>query len=283
MIVVVLFLLGIVCGFIIHRYSDIYPSLLAKDGIDTAVAYLKEEHILNDEFEPTNKFTSPQHRFFKRDDEFNPSIKDNIPIVWYFFGSKVNKKSICGLLVELMAGAGVVYIYNHIGQINLDFIFLSLFWLWGITVSLLDMKTTYITDNFSYPLILFAFGAPIFGYSLGFSYEEIVKAMLPFVVLYIVFMRLPVLLLGGGDIKILIGFAGLFGLTSTVVATLLTPFFFFAYYIAIWIKDKISRKESDVKFSKALPAGPFFIIAMFAVLWYQQVNPAFFELIKISY
>lgn len=283
MTIVGLFLLGVVLGFIIHRYSNIYPSLLVKDGIDTAVAYLKEEHILNDEFNPTNKFTSQQQRFFKRDDESNPSIKDNLPLVWYFFGSQVNKKSICGLFVELITGVGLVYIYNHIGQFNLDFIFLSLFWLWGIIVSLNDMKTTYITDNFSYPLILFAFGAPIFGYSLGFSYEEIVKAMLPFVVLYIVFMRLPVLLLGGGDIKILIGFAGLFGLTSTVVATLLTPFFFFSYYLVILIKDKIAHKESDVKFSKALPAGPFFIISMFAVLWYQQVNPAFFELIKISY
>ena len=283
MIIVGLFLLGVVLGFIIHRYSDIYPSLLAKDGIDTAVAYLKEEHILNDEFNPTNKFTSQQQRFFKLDDESNPSIKDNLPLVWYFFGSQVNKKSICGLFVELITGVGLVYIYNHIGQFNLDFIFLSLFWLWGIIVSLNDMKTTYITDNFSYPLILFAFGAPIFGYSLGFSYEEIVKAMLPFVVLYIVFMRLPVLLLGGGDIKILIGFAGLFGLTSTVVATLLTPFFFFSYYLVILIRDKIAHKESDVKFSKALPAGPFFIISIFAVLWYQQVNPAFFELIKISY
>ena len=283
MTIVGLFLLGVVLGFIIHRYSDIYPSLLAKDRIDTAVAYLKEEHILNNEFNPTNKFKSQQHHFFKRDDEFNPSIKDNLPLVWYFFGSQVNKKSICGLFVELITGVGLIYIYNHIGQFNLDFIFLSLFWLWGIIVSLNDMKTTYITDNFSYPLILFAFGAPIFGYSLGFSYEEIVKAMLPFVVLYIVFMRLPVLLLGGGDIKILIGFAGLFGLTSTVVATLLTPFFFFSYYLVILIKDKIAHKESDVKFSKALPAGPFFIISMFAVLWYQQVNPAFFELIKISY
>lgn len=283
MIIVGLFLLGVVLGFIIHRYSDIYPSLLAKDGIDTAVAYLKEEHILNDEFNQTNKFTSQQHRFFKRDDGFNPNIKDNLPLVWYFFGSQVNKKSICGLFIELITGAGLVYIYNQIGQLNLDFIFLSLFLLWGITVSLNDMKTTYITDNFSYPLILFAFGAPIFGYSLGFSYEEIVKAMLPFVVLYIVFMRLPVLLLGGGDIKILIGFAGLFGLTSTVVATLLTPFFFFSYYLVILIRDKIAHKESDVKFSKALPAGPFFIISIFAVLWYQQVNPAFFELIKISY
>lgn len=283
MTIVGLFLLGVVLGFIIHRYSDIYPSLLVKDGIDTAVAYLKEEHILNDEFNPTNKFTSQQQRFFKRDDESNPSIKDNLPLVWYFFGSQVNKKSICGLFVELITGVGLVYIYNHIGQFNLDFIFLSLFWLWGIIVSLNDMKTTYITDNFSYPLILFAFGAPIFGYSLGFSYEEIVKAMLPFVVLYIVFMRLPVLLLGGGDIKILIGFAGLFGLTSTVVATLLTPFFFFSYYLVILIRDKIAHKESDVKFSKALPAGPFFIISIFAVLWYQQVNPAFFELIKISY
>lgn len=283
MTIVGLFLLGVVLGFIIHRYSDIYPSLLVKDGIDTAVAYLKEEHILNDEFNPTNKFTSQQQRFFKRDDESNPSIKDNLPLVWYFFGSQVNKKSICGLFVELITGVGLVYIYNHIGQFNLDFIFLSLFWLWGIIVSLNDIKTTYITDNFSYPLILFAFGAPIFGYSLGFSYEEIVKAMLPFVVLYIVFMRLPVLLLGGGDIKILIGFAGLFGLTSTVVATLLTPFFFFSYYLVILIRDKIAHKESDVKFSKALPAGPFFIISIFAVLWYQQVNPAFFELIKISY
>lgn len=283
MTIVGLFLLGVVLGFIIHRYSDIYPSLLAKDGIDTAVAYLKEEHILNNEFNPTNKFKSQQHHFFKRDDEFNPSIKDNLPLVWYFFGSQVNKKSICGLFVELITGVGLVYIYNHIGKFNLDFIFLSLFWLWGIIVSLNDMKTTYITDNFSYPLILFAFGAPIFGYSLGFSYEEIVKAMLPFVVLYIVFMRLPVLLLGGGDIKILIGFAGLFGLTSTVVATLLTPFFFFSYYLVILIRDKIAHKESDVKFSKALPAGPFFIISIFAVLWYQQVNPAFFELIKISY
>ena len=283
MTIVGLFLLGVVLGFIIHRYSDIYPSLLAKDGIDTAVAYLKEEHILNNEFNPTNKFKSQQHHFFKRDDEFNPSIKDNLPLVWYFFGSQVNKKSICGLFVELITGVGLVYIYNHIGKFNLDFIFLSLFWLWGIIVSLNDMKTTYITDNFSYPLILFAFGAPIFGYSLGFSYEEIVKAMLPFVVLYIVFMRLPVLFLGGGDIKILIGFAGLFGLTSTVVATLLTPFFFFSYYLVILIRDKIAHKESDVKFSKALPAGPFFIISIFAVLWYQQVNPAFFELIKISY
>lgn len=261
-------ILGLLLGSFTHYYTIYYPNAFLKNNIIGAIDFLKEENVLHP------NFTYKGKESLKEEESFLTLLWKAIPLTSLFY------KGCRKLSFEIFFGLLTVFIFltNYPNWINT--ILWIVFSLWATIVSITDQKTTFISDNFSIPLIAFGLISPIIGISPYLNFEEAVVGFLLFSLVYFAFMYLsPRLLLGGGDLKILIGFATIFGVNLTVLSIALTPFIFFLFYYSVLLIETFKDNRELGFFAKfkdnhktlfqiPRPAGPAFILSILVVYIY---------------